>query len=442
MIDLAFAKAIAGKDGDKEILLFLAELMKTSREGNLFLQHSTIKEKITHLVDGEKSPLVAFEDCFYLRRSWELETQVIQHLRRLSNAPLELHCKPTFHPDLYPAQQEALISALVNPLSIITGGPGCGKTFLATKLIETLLAEQPHLRIIATAPTGKAASRFRMPSVVSGTLHSLLGLRDSFDGDVRTKPLIADLILIDECSMIDLRLWSLLLSAIPTGTHLVLMGDPNQLPPIDAGALFYDMCQIEKLSHVHLDQPMRTGAVELRALAECVKQGDYEKALQHVTLLPLREVPDTEGVLLTPFRHGPFGTHACNHTIEKLKPHQRKPIIITKNDYPLGLMNGDLGYIEGEKAIFFEKSLPLPLLTAYDYAWAISIHKSQGSEWKDVTILLPEGSETFGREMLYTAITRAKSTVTLHTSPATFHAVISHFKYPKSNLQKRFNNFV
>lgn len=436
MIDLAFAKALSGKKEEKDVLLFLAELMKTSREGNLYLSHPTMGERIPHLLEGEKSPLVAFENCYYLRRSWELESEVITHLRRLCSAEKQ-HVSVPQHPDLYPAQQKALLSALQEPVTIITGGPGCGKTFLAGKLIETLLALKPGAQIIATAPTGKAVGRLKIPGIVSATLHSLLGLRDSFDESRKTKPLIADLILIDECSMIDLRLWSLLLAMIPTGTHLVLMGDPDQLPPIDAGALFHDMCHIEKLPHVHLDQTKRTDSVQLQKLAECVKHGKAEEALKECPLLPL-EIPAPEDVILTPFRHGPFGTHSCNQEIERRSPHTRKPIIITKNDYQLGLMNGDLGFIENGKAHFKEMTYPLALLTTYEYAWAISIHKSQGSEFRKVHILLPEGSEIFGRELLYTAITRAKSHVTLYGKPETFHAILSHFKYPKSNLRKRF----
>lgn len=444
LIDEMFAKTFARGDG--EVASFLQELFSESRAGHLFLEHSSIKERLQHLLEGKKSPLVEFENSFYLRRNFELETEIITHLKRILESP-PAHCLTTPDcPHLYPDQARALELALSSNLTIITGGPGTGKTYLANKIIETFLQQRPSARIIATAPTGKAALRLEGLGIKVGTLHALLGIRESLEYPQNLRPLIGDLIIVDECSMIDLKLWSHLLSAICPGAAVVLMGDAHQLPPVEGGSLFEDICALPAINKVHLNQILRTETDSINALADLVKKGEGEEALrllntsQEITLQPLSTFQANVNLtaILTPFQKGPFGTHAINEEVVKSLSPEKRPIIITKNDYHLSLMNGDIGFIEGDKAHFPHKTFPSALLSSFDLAYAISIHKSQGSEFDQISLLLPEGSEVFGRKLLYTAITRAKKSLTLYSSPATLLATIKTVTHSRSNLVKRY----
>jgi len=448
-IDQLFAKTFT--TGDETATAFLEKLMKVSREGHLFLEDPSIQDKISHLLEGDKSPLVHFESCYYLRRNFELETLIIKQLQNLLYAQPKLTFSVKPDSDLYPEQAKALQLAMSSSLTIITGGPGCGKTYLANKIIETLLLKMPNAHIIATAPTGKAASRFQNKKITSQTLHSLLGIYETIDRQPAIKPLIADLIIVDECSMIDLKLWSYLLSSIAPGTSVILMGDPDQLPPVEGGAIFEEFCNIKAINTVHLNKTLRSQSSSLQQLSHFVKHGKGKEAIElfsstsdsDISFLPLNKFTPNEnlGSILTPFHKGPFGTQAINEQIYSLSNAKVRPIIITKNDYQLGLMNGDIGFIEDDIAVFNDSSFASSLLYSYDLAWAISIHKSQGSEFDHVCILLPENSELFGRKLLYTAITRAKKSVTIFGDSKTFLQITSQITHPRSNLTKRFSKY-
>jgi exodeoxyribonuclease V alpha subunit len=162
-----------------------------------------------------------------------------------------------------------------------------------------------------------------------------------------------------------------------------------------------------------------------------------------VNLVPLPKEPpipfSNELTILTPFRKGFMGSIFCNEFIEMNKKENLKtPVIITKNDYKFNLMNGDMGWKEGIFG-YFPQKLPLALISEYELAWAISIHKSQGSEFEHVFIILPEGSEEFGKELIYTAVTRAKKSVTIASSKQTLEKTLSNPSMPISNLKERFN---
>ncbi len=381
---------------------------------------------------------------------------------------------------LLPEQASAIQAAANKNVSCIWGGPGTGKTYTAGWLVKLFLEQHADARIVLAAPTGKAAANLlesiqravetsKAAALQAKTLHALLGLKRVQTQGSKKLDLAYDLILVDESSMIDLSLCVKLLKAVPTTSRIIFLGDPFQLPPIEPGEPFVAFVEEKKQQNMP-GELITTKRQENRAiidLADCVKAGNADRALQifsedrsaAVIFCPLDEcqfIPEDHvkplykysnatvetffGALvqtrvLCPQRIGPFGTQAINNrilqAIKKTKGIQFQPIIITKNDYALGLTNGQVGVLAGDMAYFenFEEAkalrqIPLVLLSSYETAYCLSVHKSQGSEFGEVVLLLPEGSERFGRKMLYTAITRAKKKLTIYAARATLNACI------------------
>lgn len=453
-IDELFANTLLGKGSTKSHLL-LQELMKSARDGHLFLKTNEASSLLTPLLQEKNSPLVLYKDALYLRKNWDLETLFTKHMQRFLKEEGKLPSLAPPKEDLTDAQHQAYKLVPKTPLLILSGGPGCGKTFLANEIMQGLLKVKEDASVIFTAPTAKAAGRISHPRVTSKTLHSLLGLKESIDLSKKVKPITCDLIIIDECSMIDIKLWVALFSSLNPNAHILLMGDPDQLPPVETIGIFQDLVLINKIPHVHLDIVKRTDSSTLQNLNLAVKKGDFEKTLSILEdpLMPSAKLfplprnldpflllpPDT--MILTPFNKGPFGTEALNEAIDKNHPIGKKPIIITKNDYRLGLMNGERGYLKNNEAFFMqnggEVSYPSYLLSSYELAYAISIHKSQGSEFSHVYLILPDSSETFTREMVYTGITRAKKSVTVFANKETLEKTLQTTSKQETYLKDR-----
>lgn len=316
----------------------------------------------------------------------------------------------------------------------------------------------------------KAIGDVKWCSVQAQTIHSLLELRNAASWrSVATLPY--DIILVDESSMIDARLMAALLSAIKPSARLLLLGDPAQLPPVSAGATFSDMVTCLPKQVCELTTCMRTEKSTLLALADAVREGRKEEVfllLSSQTDIQTRfftECPPysmqkavvehvlpmfrntNQGVdalfnslgefrLLSPMRQGPFGVDALNEMIAKKLANETKlgklfiaPILIVQNDHQQNLYNGEIGLLvkqegvgpfkKGDYALFPAKNLTgvgvapyrkiaAILLPRYEYAYCLSVHKSQGSEFNHVLLLMPEGAELFGREVVYTAVTRAR----------------------------------
>lgn len=382
---------------------------------------------------------------FYLPKYFSLETQIIEQLLRLAQTSLPVH-QPVDVAELTQEQNQAVNNALQLPISLILGGPGTGKTFTAGHIVKQFLAKGSS-SIILTAPTGKAAAHLAdkihqdLPSIRYGTLHSQLGLRSFVDVTQERTWLDADLVIVDECSMIDAAVFFHLLASISPETHLVLMGDFHQLPSIEGGAVFRDLAE-SFLPKTTLSTIHRSNRSEIIQLAEAIltgnvqeinnidlgfQEGNKEKIMNNLWERGEKQFPIASDPkewfekleqfrILSTLRKGPLGVDAINAFFyEKFsKKTNYFPIIITRNDTKkTGLCNGDIGVLIRDKGAIFQdgKEIDVHELPSYEYAYCLSVHKSQGSEYKEVLLLVPQGSEGFGREILYTAVTRAKEKI-------------------------------
>lgn len=422
-IDLAFAKSLA-EDNEEKVLL-LAEILKTSREGKLSVDLGANISQVEEFASGENSPLVIENTQAFLRRNWELKEALSREIERINRLKPVLSFPLPSPKDLYPEQQEVLRSVSTQRVSIATGGPGTGKSYTALQLVKQYTKHFPHHKVLFAAPTGKALTKLRLPGVEAKTLHALLEIKRNSDFFTPSPQVDADLLIVDECSMIDLSLYTKLLRGLSARTRVLFIGDPDQLPPVEGTGVFRSLCSSNTFPSVKLSKCRRSDQHGILALSQAILRGDSNRVLSLLedaghTDIRLHELSfpthfDTRTCYLTPFKKGLFGTENLNAKIDAFFTSAKKPILITKNDYTLGLMNGEIGFIEKGHAYFTKeggnKEFPLSLLPPYDLAYALTVHKSQGSEFDHTTLFLPEGSEKFGRSLLYTAVTRAKKSL-------------------------------
>jgi exodeoxyribonuclease V alpha subunit len=317
---------------------------------------------------------------------------------------------------------QAQLARVLRPaqIQLLVGGPGTGKSTRAAQIIQA--ADQ----VTVTAPTGKAVSRLQQllnkEGVRCATLHSLLGAR--LDGTL-TRPhacVTEDLVVVDESSMVDGPMMAALVGSLGPETRLLLVGDPDQLPPIGQGSPFQELVAsnlfpCERLTRIH-----RTDNIELQKLAAAIRDG---LPVQAAPLPPpgpwLLDLHRQGYQILTALRQGPYGTDAINALFSE----PTTPICITRNCPDLDLYNGDMGRL-AQGVAYFDNGLTLSQsqLPPYTPAYALSIHRAQGSEWSKVAVLLPPGSDSFSRNLLYTAITRARTDLQLFASPNVMDALL------------------
>lgn len=393
---------------------------------------------------------------------------------------------------------------------VVSGGPGTGKTTTVVKILALLVeqAERAGRRFRAEllAPTGKAATRLAeairvakadlacRPEIAQAipdetrTIHRALGALGTTGTRFRRgpdDPLAADLVLVDEASMVDLALMARLLAALPADARLVLLGDRHQLASVEAGSVLGDICTLDPSPVVFLTRSHRYDPRSgIALLAEAVQRGDADAALavlasaEHSDVERIDpatdgpgdalvadavagyrtylEAPDAAGRLdalggfrvLCAHRRGPHGVERANQLVEDALVQARlvdrqgptyagRPLLVTRNDYALQLFNGDVGVIVAEeddpsrrRAVFRTAEGSLRRLSAarlppHETVYAMSIHKSQGSEFDEIAVLLGEPeSPLLSRELLYTAITRARRRVRLHASAAAIAAAV------------------
>lgn len=403
--------------------------------------------------------------------------------------------------ELDPMQHKAVIESIKHGLLILTGGPGTGKTTTINTMIRFFDSE--GMSILLAAPTGRAAKRMtEATGYEAQTIHRLLEVNvnpeeeDSVGGFLRNRqnPLEADVIIIDEMSMVDLPLMHALLSAVVPGTRLVLVGDVDQLPSVGPGSVLRDIIASGSFAVVTLTRIFRqAGESDIVVNAHKINAGepvvldnksrdffflkrqDADTIIGVIIFLIQKKLPTYVGAqpseiqVMTPTRKGLLGVERLNQILQRyLNPEDPKKnekeingrlfregdkVMQIKNNYQLewevktkyglavdqgtGIFNGDMGVVteinqytetvevefdEGRKVKYgFEMTDELEL------AYAITVHKSQGSEYPAVIIpLLPGPRLLYNRNLLYTAVTRAKKCLTIIGSDAVFQEMIQN----------------
>jgi exodeoxyribonuclease V alpha subunit len=556
--DVHVARRLARLGGEQRetVLLAAALAVRGVRAGSVCVELATVADSVVPDEDAEPvelawpadwsalddSPVVAVgadapwrplrlvDGLLYLDRYWQQEQQVRRELDERAARPappVDLAGLPALFdgpaPDL---QRLAAAVAAGRWVSVVTGGPGTGKTHTVARLLKLLIDQPgPRPRVALAAPTGKAAARLQesvleqaaavgLPlDLTAQTLHRLLGWRpDSrsrFKHDA-TNRLPYDVVVVDESSMVSLTLMARLLEALRPTARLVLVGDPDQLTPVDAGAVLSDLvhrpapaaaadgvpvqvaddgAELDDEDHAQL----RNGVVRLRVsqrygpgiagLAEAVRAGDADRVLELLAAGGdlrldsgtaaledrIGEVAEEMSAaaergdaarclallgrhrLLCAHRHGPFGVSVWNDRIGRRTgavPGEWAPglpLIVTANDYENSLWNGDTGVVvrtaDGPRAAFLRGAgpveVPLSRLSSVSPAHALTVHRSQGSQFEEVSVLLPPAtSPLLTRELLYTAVTRASRGVRVVGTEEAVRAALSRQVVRASGLRR------
>ncbi|QJC35035.1 exodeoxyribonuclease V subunit alpha [Enterobacteriaceae endosymbiont of Donacia piscatrix] len=545
-------------------------LLKKIKEINKIKNWEKILSSYKDIVsNGEKNtPIVLIDNYLYLHKMWNEENIIVKNFLNnifFSIEPkkikkiLQFLCnKKDF------IQQKAICSSLTHRISIITGSPGTGKTSLISKIIFAFIKIfNTNLKIKIVATTGKAAVRLtqsinhffhnisnkiinkkkreNIPKKAT-TIHHLLKM-EIYTKEIKfdcLNQLNIDLLIIDESSMIDFNLMSTILNILPSKTRLVLLGDEYQLPSIEYGNLFKDLCYFKKfcftkkyflwlnsiIKYQYKKKNMKKFFFRnfitilkynyryainsgINKLALNVKHGNQKKIekifllkkyndVKYFNMLNINEYKlmissfvkeykkyfiylqkhkiNNESILykfnnyqiICAIKYGLFGTKIINSIIEKELLSNKiiniisqnynwyigKPIIITKNDNYLNLFNGDIGitFLDKKdqklKVKFFlfdgkQKTICIENLPSYETAYAITAHKSQGSEFQNVALVLPNKFYSIlTRELIYTAITRAKKKVIIYSNKTIFYKAIK-FKIQRfSNIRNKIINHI
>ena len=431
-----------------DTLVPLHHLPMANEDLDAALKHPKLPT-VLYLADRYASP----------RPVWEKELTIYEALAERSELP-EL-TPPTDGPNLEPQQREAF-ALTKHRIAILTGGPGTGKTFTLSRLVQA--ARKQGIPVQLMAPTGKAAQRMaELSGMEATTVHRALGI-DPNTPFASPKPLTRGLVIMDESSMADLALLASVVEALPPGAALLLVGDANQLPPVSPGAPFSDLVDLAptaRLTRVKrqaahsLITEVATKLLEGQPLEELVPPGQSEVLLRtSEDLDALAEAIVETAVwyahngksianvqVLTPIHAGPLGTRRLNERIRAgiLESETKKrralnlgdgsvayvgdKIIFGENRPQFHLMNGTMGIIThiSDTEFLLDTGNDAMSLPRYAARWAqlgyaVTVHRAQGSEW-DVTILaLPESPIT-RRKLIYTGITRGKRQVVAYAIP-------------------------
>ncbi|GIJ54111.1 SF1B family DNA helicase RecD2 [Virgisporangium aurantiacum] len=381
--------------------------------------------------------------------------------------------------DLAPEQEQAVRLALTAKVAVLTGGPGCGKSFTVRSIVE--LAAAKKAKILLVAPTGRAAKRLaELTGQPAATVHRLLKLQPGGEASYdRDNPLDVDLLVVDEASMLDLILANKLVKAVPPGAHLLLVGDVDQLPSVGAGEVLRDLLAADTVPRVRLTQIFRqaadsgvvTNAHRINAGKPPILPGmrdfflfpceDTDEAAALTVDVACTRIPAKFGLdprrdiqILTPMHRGPAGAGALNTLLQQRltparegQPERRvggrvfrigDKVTQIRNNYDkgqAGVFNGTLGVVTAldtdEQTLTVRTDEDESIDYDFDeldelaHAYAMTIHRSQGSEYPAVVIPLTTSAwMMLQRNLLYTAVTRAKQLVVLVGSRRALAAAI------------------
>lgn len=481
-------------------------------------------------------PLVLENNRLYLKRYWQYETDLVELIKnKITHPPAIPENLPSILDRYFNGgdqgstqessetdwQREAANNVVQQSFSIITGGPGTGKTTTILKILGILQEiHQGELLIALAAPTGKAAMRLQqsladgklklafpnaihnaIPTEVS-TIHRLLGTRSEsiYFHHNADNPLVHDLVVIDEASMVDLALMSKLVSALKPDARLLLVGDKDQLASVESGAVLNDLSAalvthtselkktwrfVEGIKNLALAINQQDSHTAWQLLNDADNEAtrlvtvplithimqasaayfDYVQAMQSVTDASLDQLFEqfNRFQVLCSNRQGSRGVEGINRDVEHALQargvqtyyhwYHGKPVLITRNDTHTQLYNGDIGICLREYSedigqyqyyIYFprveggyKKLLPARL-PQHETAYALTIHKSQGSEFERVLVVLPDSiNPVLSKELVYTAITRAKQVVEISSSEEVFTAALQRRVERNSGLQEK-----
>ena len=576
-IDIHFAKFITDFSADKDPDIFLAAGMVShatgtgdiclnleTRAGHLLIdkhkgRESILCPKLALWLEklkaspaigspGQIRPLILdAKNRLYLYRYWNYENTLSKSIEKRVHSPVSdldfKRLKNTLDrlfagsdPQEINWQKIAAAVASLKHFSVITGGPGTGKTFTVTKVLALLLEQVSgqKLQIYLTAPTGKAAARLKeaveqakshmncddsikaaIPSEVF-TIHRMLKpiTGSPYFRHNRENPLVADVVVVDEASMVDLALMAKLLEAVPENARLILIGDKDQLASVEAGSVLGDICDRdvmhgfsvpfmnrlkeltgEDIEHGVQTTDARSGLQDaivvlqksfrfavgsgIGGLSHAVNRADTEVAFQMLAdeddkSITWQSLKADEGLVETLSRQivsgyqsylkagdpaealqrlqrfkilcalniGPLGVQAINKLAEQVLSRHNliqpdamtenpwyagRPVLIRRNNYPLGLFNGDIGVTlpdveagDNQLAVFFAgdrrevRRFQPYQLPEHETVYAMTVHKSQGSEFDEVLFILPDRDfPILTRELIYTALTRARKKITI-----------------------------
>jgi exodeoxyribonuclease V alpha subunit len=544
-----FARYLKGEEGQAlSRLSHLLTLKASSGSSHLLAEEAT---KINP--NWQDLPAVGQEDAnlpfvytkagkLYFRRFYEYEKQIATVLKKRLDVPsstLQQGSLEFFESSLAgqvdDQQAHAVMQALQKSFLLVTGGPGTGKTRTIVAILAAYIQNSPGKRIALTAPTGKAAFRMResvmqtveslnlpdnvraslLESSRSSTIHRLLGSKHGSVGFRRNQanPLPHDLVIVDEASMVDLPLLAKLCQALREDAKFILVGDADQLAPVQGGAVFNGLVKptgsyifgesdslpasgvqepakeakcrnvlsgnLVKLSHVHR-RDHNASALRIGELCDAIKDGRGQNALDiassgepgiswismgndagisDVIRSGFQEFYQSEQPakalshlgkfrILCAYNDGAFGVghwnllaeHALDASVER-----PRPVVVGVNDYSVGLFNGDDGVVLGNRAFFASdegvRELACSRLPQHQNGYATSIHRSQGSEFDKVLIVLPYAeSKLLNRELLYVAVSRAKEKVFLVGSEESFAAAVMRSEKQNSGVWDLINH--
>jgi exodeoxyribonuclease V alpha subunit len=532
------------RETDERVLLAAALATRAVRHGSVGVDLRAVADIAADLpwpapdawaAQVASSPLLSVgvlreeSGLLYLDRYWSQEQQLARDLQeRLASPPppvdhatLEAAVARVFPHETYDEQRSAARRAVAAATTILTGGPGTGKTTTVAGLLAILAEQQEatrstRLRIALAAPTAKASARLqqavaaatrefdpkdraRLGTLQAVTLHRLLGPRRDHHTRFRHhrgNRLPHDVVVVDESSMVSLTMMTRLVEAVRPESRLVLVGDPDQLASVEAGAVLADLVAglsdrpegpVVRLATLHrfgagirdLAAALRDGRVDgvldaLRAGVEGVQFVETDDPAPALRSRLTRAATDLRGHavagrsadavaaldrhrLLCAHRDGPFGVQHWNRQVEQWLSEDTgdplyepmyvgRPLLVTANDYGVGVHNGDSGVVvrtaDGARAAIDGAHGLMHLSTSrmsdVETMFATTIHKSQGSQAEEVTVLLPPpDSRLLTRELFYTAVTRAMTRVRVVGTEEAVRAAVERRAQRASGLRHR-----